>query len=246
MPYTVRSACAPSPSAATPPAPNGFGEPQVPEASTTARASRRSVRPSGVRTTSSKGAASRPADLTLSWPRRVTASTRWPVRTCGAISGSAASGSTQRASRSPPVGSASPSGIVQPRASSIAREVGSTTYFHGEKRRTCDHARMLAPTVSPASSTSGVSPRATSCAAATRPTGPAPMMATGRRPGVAADAFDWQPQVADGAEQQAPVSAFGVGSPQQGLVARTVGAAGPQQGAEAVMAGGGSGVIKNR
>src|SRR4051795_4165863 len=38
---------------------------------------------------------------------------------------------------------------------------------------------MLAPTTAPASSTSGVSPRARTCAAAASPTGPAPMIAIG-------------------------------------------------------------------
>ena len=39
--------------------------------------------------------------------------------------------------------------------------------------------RIEAPTAGPASSTSGVSPRASRCAAAARPTGPAPITATG-------------------------------------------------------------------
>jgi hypothetical protein len=85
---------------------------------------------------------------------------------------------------------------------------------------------MLAPTQSPASRTSGVSPLATRCAAATRPTGPAPITATGSfatgdvdgRAALEAlgtyTASFWQPQVAAGAEQHAPVSGFGVGSPQ--------------------------------
>ena len=51
---------------------------------------------------------------------------------------------------------------------------------HGENTRTWPHSRMLAPTASPASKTSGSRPRASSCAAAARPTGPAPITATGR------------------------------------------------------------------
>jgi hypothetical protein len=42
------------------------------------------------------------------------------------------------------------------------------------------------------------------------------MITTGNRTGggSAVDLADWQPHVAAGAEQQAPVSGFGVGSPQ--------------------------------
>ena len=50
------------------------------------------------------------------------------------------------------------------------------------RARRCAHAplRMACPAAGPASSTSGVSPRARRCAAAASPTGPAPMIATGR------------------------------------------------------------------
>src|SRR5689334_22342208 len=43
---------------------------------------------------------------------------------------------------------------------------------------------MLAPTASPASKTTGVSPFRTRCAAAAKPTGPAPITATGRVSGI--------------------------------------------------------------
>jgi hypothetical protein len=79
-----------------------------------------------------------------------------------------------------PVGALSGYGIVQPVGSSSATEAESTVYFHGEKKRTWLHWRMNAPTASPASRTMGVSPRASRWAAAARPTGPAPMTATGR------------------------------------------------------------------
>src|SRR4051794_41630765 len=49
---------------------------------------------------------------------------------------------------------------------------------HGENTRTCPHSRMLEPTASPASNTTGSMPRSMRCAAAARPTGPAPMTAT--------------------------------------------------------------------
>src|SRR6266851_9963596 len=81
---------------------------------------------------------------------------------------------------SPPVGAFSGSGRFQPVASSNAIEAASTVYFHGEKKRTWPHFRIEAPTAGPASSTSGVSPRASRCAAAARPTGPAPITATGK------------------------------------------------------------------
>src|SRR5438270_9351840 len=81
---------------------------------------------------------------------------------------------------SAPVGAPSGSGSVQPVGSSNATEAASTVYFHGEKKRTWLHWRIEALTASPASSTSGVSPRASRWAAAARPTGPAPMTATGR------------------------------------------------------------------
>src|SRR5215216_3143242 len=42
---------------------------------------------------------------------------------------------------------------------------------------------MLDPTVAPASNTSGRMPRSIRCAAAARPTGPAPITATGSSPG---------------------------------------------------------------
>src|SRR6266853_698628 len=81
---------------------------------------------------------------------------------------------------SAPVGALWGSGMLQPVGSSSATDAASTVYFHGEKKRTWRHWRIDAPTASPASRTSGVSPRASRCAAAARPTGPAPMTATGR------------------------------------------------------------------
>src|SRR5438105_9005575 len=80
---------------------------------------------------------------------------------------------------SPPVGALSGSGIVQPVGSSSATDTESTVYFHGEKNLTWRHWRIEAPTLLPASSTRGVSPRASRWAAAAKPTGPAPMTATG-------------------------------------------------------------------
>src|SRR6266487_4041930 len=79
-----------------------------------------------------------------------------------------------------PLGAPSGSRSVQPVGSSKATEAASTVYFHGEKNRTWPHWRIEAPTARPASSTSGVSPRASRCAAAARPTGPAPITATGK------------------------------------------------------------------
>src|SRR6266852_2643021 len=81
---------------------------------------------------------------------------------------------------SAPVGARSGSGSVQPVCSSSATDAASTVYFQGEKKRTWRHGRIAAPTASPASRTSGVSPRASKCAAAARPTGPAPITATGK------------------------------------------------------------------
>src|SRR6266568_2670361 len=78
-----------------------------------------------------------------------------------------------------PVGALSGSGIVHPVGSSKATDAASTVYFHGEKNRTWLHWRIDAPTATPDSRTSGLSPRASKCAAAARPTGPAPMTATG-------------------------------------------------------------------
>ena len=52
-----------------------------------------------------------------------------------------------------------------------------TTTLHSAISR---FQRMDAPIVAPASSTSGVSPRCTRCAAAARPTGPAPITTTGK------------------------------------------------------------------
>src|SRR5829696_6566586 len=49
----------------------------------------------------------------------------------------------------------------------------------GENTRTWPHSRMLAPTVAPASNTSGRMPRSIRWAAAASPTGPAPITATG-------------------------------------------------------------------
>src|SRR5713226_3452774 len=79
-----------------------------------------------------------------------------------------------------PLGAPSGSSSVQPVGSSKAAEAASTVYFQGEKKRTWPHWRIEAPTAGPASSTSGVSPRASRCAAAARPTGPAPITATGK------------------------------------------------------------------
>src|SRR5690606_7217170 len=84
---------------------------------------------------------------------------------------------------------------------------------------------MLAPTSLPASRITGVSPLVTSWRAADSPMGPAPITATGSAvfagtsSGVEARWVRplWQPQSSAGAEQQAPVSGFGVGSPQQAL-----------------------------
>src|SRR5712691_5690188 len=79
-----------------------------------------------------------------------------------------------------PLGAPSGSSSVQPVGSSKATDTASTVYFHGEKKRTWPHFRIEAPTAGPASSTSGVSPRASRCTAAARPTGPAPITATGK------------------------------------------------------------------
>src|SRR5215217_7630643 len=62
----------------------------------------------------------------------------------------------------------------------MATAAESTLNFHGENMRTCCQRRMPAPTASPASSTSGVNARDRTWAAAASPTGPAPMMTTGR------------------------------------------------------------------
>ena len=81
--------------------------------------------------------------------------------------------------RSPPVGSSSGSGAVQPVASSRARAVGSVLNRHGLNSRTWAQSSMDAATLSPASSTTKSRPRLARWAAAAMPTGPAPMTATG-------------------------------------------------------------------
>src|SRR5699024_634175 len=52
-------------------------------------------------------------------------------------------------------------------------------YFQGENRPMWPHALTAAAGVAPASKTSGFIPRVVKCAAATKPTGPAPMTTTG-------------------------------------------------------------------
>ena len=79
---------------------------------------------------------------------------------------------------SDPVGYASASGATHPASRSSSAATGSTLYSHGENTRTWPHSRMLAPTASPASNTSGSIPRDARWAAAASPTGPAPMTAT--------------------------------------------------------------------
>src|SRR5579863_6900841 len=54
----------------------------------------------------------------------------------------------------------------------------SKLYSQGEKSWTCCHWRTAWAGSGPASSTIGVMPRSRTCAAAARPTGPAPMIAT--------------------------------------------------------------------
>src|SRR5687768_3711863 len=61
----------------------------------------------------------------------------------------------------------------------MATDTLSTLNFHGENMRTWPHRRTPSPMREPASKSRGVRPRATVCAAAARPTGPAPMMTTG-------------------------------------------------------------------
>src|SRR5215212_2599638 len=53
-------------------------------------------------------------------------------------------------------------------------------YRHGENRRTWPQSKTLDPATGPASKMIGSSPCASRCAAAARPTGPAPITATGR------------------------------------------------------------------
>src|SRR5688500_1681290 len=93
----------------------------------------------------------------------------------------------------------------------------------------------------------GVSPFSIRWAAAASPIGPAPMTATGSLPGSAFVATvcrpaplatalgDWQPQVAAGSEQQAPVAGFGVGSPQHADAVAVVSVGGDTSAADAVL-----------
>src|SRR5829696_6392886 len=79
---------------------------------------------------------------------------------------------------------------------------------------------MLAPTVAPASSTIGVSPRESRCAAAARPTGPAPITATGREFVVMAVLRTSEKSDVKGAEMRrlatCPLTQTGDGVPQEG------------------------------
>src|SRR5699024_12374603 len=52
-------------------------------------------------------------------------------------------------------------------------------YFHGENRPIWPHSLTASSDLAPASKTSGFIPRVDKCAAAAKPTGPAPMMTTG-------------------------------------------------------------------
>ena len=81
-----------------------------------------------------------------------------------------------------PVGKASSSGACHPNGASRAAAALSRLYRQGENMRTCPQARANVPTPGPASRRTGSSPLASRCAAAARPTGPAPMTATGSFP----------------------------------------------------------------
>jgi hypothetical protein len=65
-------------------------------------------------------------------------------------------------------------GEFQPAAVSRRSDALSMAYSHGENSGTWLHWRTAWPTCGPASSTTGSMPRSSTCAAAARPTGPAP------------------------------------------------------------------------
>src|SRR5918998_6409342 len=93
-------------------------------------------------------------------------------------------------------------------------------YCHGVNVRTCPQARSAAPTASPASRTSGVRPRVVRCAAAARPTGPAPMTTTGRPVGAAEMGVELVTEILRvGSSGQAGVQQA-VGVPQRARAAR--------------------------
>src|SRR5215207_3427992 len=99
---------------------------------------------------------------------------------CGAIAGCAASGARYSSTSSAPVGSTSSAGGVQPTSASSFRAAASVLYRQGLNSRTCPHAETEEPAAGPPSSTLNGRPRSARWAAAARPTGPAPITATGR------------------------------------------------------------------
>jgi hypothetical protein len=70
-------------------------------------------------------------------------------------------------------------GGVHPCRLRRARQAPSTLYRQGENRCTWPQSRGAVPTDEPASKMTGSRPRSRRCAAAAKPTGPPPMMATG-------------------------------------------------------------------
>ena len=158
-----------------PPAPSGFGRVHVPEASITARASSAARRRRASTTTERRVGAAGVLDLVDAG--RVTPTTRARAQ-APAIPGArpAARGSARRARRR--------SGGRRPAAPASPWPRGARRRRVGVEppgREQADVAPLAdaAPTASPASRTSGSRPRASRWAAAARPTGPAPMTATG-------------------------------------------------------------------
>src|SRR4051794_8120930 len=96
------------------------------------------------------------------------------------IAGRSASGWRYSSASWAPVGSLSSSGRIQPVAARSRAAAGSMVNRHGENSRTCPHSRTAAAGRSPASRTVPGRLRSARWAAAARPTGPAPMTATGR------------------------------------------------------------------
>src|ERR671913_1617617 len=125
-----------------------------------------------------KGSKARPLLFILSKPARPTLVTMLLVRMWSLSGVRVASGSRYWARSSPPVGYWFGGGEFQPAAVSRRSEALSMAYSQGENNGTWLHWRTAWPTCGPASSTIGCMPRSSTCAAAARPTGPAPRMAT--------------------------------------------------------------------
>ena len=139
----------------------------------------RSSSPSDVARAARTARSSRPASSSCRSPGGNGSRRACPRRRCGAIAGQRGerlevAAHELAAGREPLRRRACPAG-----RSSKATEAGSTAVAPGREERTCPHRRMLAPTDGPPPARAA-SRRASRWAAAARPTGPAPMTATGR------------------------------------------------------------------